>query len=40
MPELMRELGMQEDVIQEEMIKERVVTRDNLKAFVIELMFR
>ena len=37
---ILRELGMEEDVIEEEMAKERVVTRDNLKALVIESMFR
>jgi hypothetical protein len=40
MPVILRELGMEEDVIEEEMSKERVVTRDNFKALVIESMFR
>ena len=40
MPVILRELGMEEDVIEEELSKERVVTRDNFKALVIESMFR
>ena len=40
MGELLRELGIEEDIIEEEMSKDRVVTRDNLKALIVESMFR
>jgi hypothetical protein len=40
MPVIFRELGMEEDVIEEEMSKERLITRDNFKILVIESMFR
>ncbi len=40
MAELLRELGIEEDIIEEEITKDRVVTRDNLKALILESMFR
>ncbi len=40
MGELLRELGIEEDIIEEELSKERVVTRHNLKELVLETMFR
>ena len=39
MPEMLRELGMDEEVIDDEISKKRVITRDNFKTLVIELMF-
>jgi len=40
MGELLRELGIEEDIIEEEVSKDRVVTRDNLKTLIMETIFR